>query len=62
MPGQEVAALRNFNLAYVSFGSKAEPAMRDFILLLAPAVVVVYFLVYPDQLSVLTAWAMNLLR
>jgi hypothetical protein len=36
--------------------------MRDFILLLAPVAIVIYFLVYPNQFSSLTSWAMNLLR
>jgi hypothetical protein len=36
--------------------------MRDWILLLAPAAIVIYFLVYPDQLDAFTAWTMKLLR
>ncbi len=30
--------------------------MRDWLLLLAPIVVIVYFLVYPDQFSAFMAW------
>jgi hypothetical protein len=35
--------------------------MWDWFLLLAPVVIVIYFLIYPDQLSALLAWAMRLL-
>jgi hypothetical protein len=34
-----------------------EEPMRDWLLLLAPVVLVLYFLVYPDQFSAFMSWA-----
>ena len=34
-----------------------ERLMRDWILLLAPVALIVYFLAYPDQFSVFMSWA-----
>jgi len=34
--------------------------MRDWLLVLGPIAGVMYFLVYPDQLSVFVAWAIRL--
>jgi hypothetical protein len=34
--------------------------MRDWILILAPGAIVIYFLIYPDKLAALIAWAMGL--
>ncbi len=34
--------------------------MRDWLLLLAPIVLVIYFLAYPDQFSALMSWASHL--
>ena len=31
--------------------------MRDWLLLLAPIALVIYFLAYPDQLSAFVSWA-----
>ena len=31
--------------------------MRDWLLLLAPVVLVIYFLAYPDQFSAFMSWA-----
>jgi hypothetical protein len=32
-------------------------AMRDFLFMLAPVALVIYFLIYPDQFNALLAWA-----
>ena len=34
--------------------------MRDWLLLLAPVVLVIYFLAYPDQFSAFMSWASRL--
>ena len=34
--------------------------MRDFVLLLAPILLIVYFLVYPDQFTAFITWAQRL--
>ncbi len=34
--------------------------MRDWLLLLAPIALVIYFLVYPDRFSAFMAWASHL--
>jgi hypothetical protein len=36
--------------------------MRDWYIVVAPVAVVVYFLVFPDQLSWLMDWAMQFVR
>jgi len=36
--------------------------MRDWILVLIPVAIIVYFIVYPDQFSALMAWAMQWVR
>lgn len=35
--------------------------MRDWLLLLAPIALILYFLVYPDQFSAFMAWAQSLI-
>ena len=36
--------------------------MRDWILILLPVAVVVYFLVYPDAFSAVVAWVQSIVR
>jgi hypothetical protein len=36
--------------------------MREWLLVLIPVVIVIYFVIYPDQLSALSQWAAGLLR
>jgi hypothetical protein len=36
--------------------------MWDLILLSPPVVIIIYFLIYPDQFAALLAWTMNFLR
>ena len=36
--------------------------MRDLLLILSPVAIVLYFLVYPDQLKALTVWMASVLQ
>jgi hypothetical protein len=36
--------------------------MREWLLVLAPVAVVIYFVIYPDQFAALVHWAGGLLR
>jgi hypothetical protein len=38
-----------------------EEPMRDWLLLLAPIALIVYFLAYPDQFSAFVSWASHLI-
>jgi hypothetical protein len=36
--------------------------MREWLLVLAPVAVVIYFVIYPDQFAALLHWANNFMR